>query len=78
MEYESQNVTNNGKSHLDMYLDELKLQFNYFEELDVFQYEKDHKHCFGSVANMACDISGISITIVAFESSFSIGSYIFT
>ena len=78
MEYESQNVTNNGKSHLDMYLDEPKLQFNYFEELDVLQYWKDHKHRFGSVANMACDILSIPITTVASKSSFSIGSRIFT
>lgn len=77
MEYESQNVTRNGKSHLDIYLDEPTLQLNHFEELDVLQYWKDHKHRFGSLANMACDILSIPITTVASESSFSIGARIF-
>ena len=61
-----------------MYLDKPKLQFNYFEEINVLQYWKDHKHRFRSVANMACDILSIPITTVASESSFSIGSRIFT
>ncbi|KAL3646943.1 hypothetical protein CASFOL_009487 [Castilleja foliolosa] len=74
IEFENQNVTEVGKSQLDTYLDEQKLDLQYHQKLDVLQYWKENKNRFPDLALMACDILSIPITTVASESAFSIGS----
>lgn len=63
--YENQIITNSGKSQLDLYLEEPKLEFAYYEDLDVLEYWKNHKHRYPILALMACDVLAIPITIVA-------------
>ncbi|RZB46313.1 putative AC transposase [Glycine soja] len=63
-----------GKSHLDTYLEEANLSNKYHPNLDVLQYWKDNEARFPDLSLLACDILSIQITIVAFESTFSIGS----
>ncbi|KZV17238.1 hypothetical protein F511_20769, partial [Dorcoceras hygrometricum] len=77
-EYESQTITNAGKSHLDLYLEEPKLEFAYYEDLDVLGYWMSNKHRFPTLAVMACDVLAIPITTVASESAFSIGARVLT
>ena len=74
IEYVSQNESMVGKSELDNYLDEPKLEPQFYENLDVLQYWKDHQKRFTSLSKMACDVFSIPITTVASESAFSIGS----
>ncbi|KAH7672025.1 Tam3-transposase (Ac family) protein [Dioscorea alata] len=73
-EFESQSITSAGKSQLDLYLEEPKLEFAYYEDLDVLEYWKNHKHRFPILALMAGDVLAIPITTVASESAFSIGA----
>ncbi|KAL9281330.1 putative HAT dimerization domain, ribonuclease H-like superfamily, hAT-like transposase, RNase-H [Arabidopsis thaliana] len=68
------NVVANGKSTLDMYLDEPAMNVKGFKSLDILNYWKDNGPRFGKLASMACDILSIPITTVASESSFSIGT----
>ncbi|KAH7677493.1 Tam3-transposase (Ac family) protein [Dioscorea alata] len=72
--FESQSITSAGKSQLDLYLEEPKLEFAYYEDLDVLEYWKNHKHRFPILALMASDVLTIPITTVASESAFSIGA----
>ena len=69
----SQMTSNDVQSQLDIYLDEGSYVGN---DLDVLEYWKLNKHRFPELAIMACDILSIPITIVASESSFSIGGRI--
>ncbi|CAL5194252.1 unnamed protein product [Lathyrus oleraceus] len=64
----------NGQSQLDMYLEEAVLDLDYTEHLDVLQWWKNTRHKFPELSVMARDLLSIPITIVASESSFSIGS----
>jgi len=59
---------------LDFYLEEPKLEFAYYEDLDVLEYWKNHKHRFPILALMAGDVLVILITTVASELAFSIGA----
>ncbi|XP_039119073.1 zinc finger BED domain-containing protein DAYSLEEPER-like [Dioscorea cayenensis subsp. rotundata] len=72
--FESQSITSAGKSQLDLYLEEPKLEFAHYEDLDVLEYWKNHKHRFPILALMAGDVLAIPITTVASESAFSIGA----
>ncbi|XP_075489251.1 uncharacterized protein LOC142528079 isoform X2 [Primulina tabacum] len=78
MAYESQTIRSAGKSELDLYLEELKLEFVYYQNLDVLEHWKNHKHRYPSLSLMACDILSIPITTVASESTFSIGAHVLT
>lgn len=64
---------NNGKSELDMYLEE---GFKPKTKIDVLDYWKVNVGRFPKLARMARDILSIPITTVASESTFSIGGRI--
>nr|GMD63609.1 zinc finger BED domain-containing protein RICESLEEPER 2-like [Ipomoea batatas] len=76
--YESQIITNAKKSQLDLYLEEPKLQFSGYEDLDVLEYWKNNMHRYPILALMACDVLAIPITTVISESTFSIGTHVLT
>ena len=65
-----------GKSQLDTYLEEANLSNKYHPNLDVLQYWKDNQARFPDLSLLACDILSIQITMVASESTFSIGSWV--
>ena len=64
----------NTRTHLDVYLDEKKLDRRSFRNLDVLSYWRENQARFGDLAMMARDILSIPITTVASESAFSIGA----
>ncbi|KAG6506500.1 hypothetical protein ZIOFF_031824 [Zingiber officinale] len=78
MAYKSQTITSAGKSQLDLYLEELKLEFPYYQDLDILEHWKNQKHRYPTLALMACDVLAIPITTVASESAFSIGACVLT
>ena len=65
MAYESQTITSAGKSQLDLYLEEPKLEFAYYQDLDILEHWKNQKHRYPTLALMACDVLAIPITTVA-------------
>ena len=56
-----------------MYLADSKVDISPFSDLEVLDYWKDKEHIYGDLALLARDILSIPITIVASESSFSVG-----
>lgn len=70
MAYESQTITSAGKSQLDLYLEKPKLEFAYYQDLDVLEHWKNQKHRYPILSLMACDVLAIPITTVASESAF--------
>jgi len=66
------------KTHLDIYLEEPRLNMRGNLNLDVLSCWKENQYRFGDLASMARDILSIPITIVASESAFSIGSRVLT
>ncbi|CAN6893265.1 unnamed protein product [Brassica oleracea] len=65
-----------GKSALDMYLEDPKLDMRSHPNLKVLQYWKENRYRFGALTYMAMDVLRIPITAVASESSFSICSQV--
>ncbi|XP_020217712.1 zinc finger BED domain-containing protein DAYSLEEPER [Cajanus cajan] len=78
VDYLSQNVTTNGKSELDLYLEEGNLDPKCHEKLDVLAYWRDRHDRYPNLSRMACDVLSIPITTVASESAFSLGSRVLT
>ncbi|XP_016458429.2 zinc finger BED domain-containing protein RICESLEEPER 3-like [Nicotiana tabacum] len=76
--FEDDTASSNGKSELDLYLEEPKLDLEKFQDMDVVMYWKDHSRKYPDLSVMARDILSIPITIVASESTFSIGGHVLT
>ena len=72
----NERVEDSGKSELDMYLEESRLDRK--SELDVLEYWKKLQHKYPVLSVMVRDIFSIPITTVASESSFSVGGRILT
>ncbi|KAM3361533.1 hypothetical protein P3S68_016387 [Capsicum galapagoense] len=71
--FENASVCNAGKSELTLYLEEQKLHYESFQEMDVIKYWKDNEKKYPNLFVMARDVLSIPITSVASESAFSIG-----
>ncbi|CAK8569874.1 unnamed protein product [Lathyrus sativus] len=67
-----QKISNDGKSELEIYLNEKCLDDN----VDILQYGKLNSVRFPQLPIMACKILSITITTVTYKSSFSIGGHI--
>lgn len=69
-----------GKNELDIYFDDELLELNeeHSEDFDVLLYWKFNEKKFLILSIMARDVLSIPITIVASESSFSIGGRVLT
>nr|KYP34095.1 Putative AC transposase [Cajanus cajan] len=78
VDYLSQNVTANGKSELDLDLEEGNFNPKFHEKLDVLAYRRDRHDRYPNLSQMACDVLSIPITTVASESIFSLGSQVLT
>ncbi|XP_017978252.1 PREDICTED: zinc finger BED domain-containing protein DAYSLEEPER-like [Theobroma cacao] len=76
--FQNKTISIAGKSELDVYLDEAKLDYEVFEDSDVLNYWKDNAKRFLDLSIMAQDVLSIPITTVALESAFSIGGYVLT
>ena len=67
-----------GKNELDLYLDELPIDFDDGEDFDVLNYWKTNEKRLPTLSIMARDVLSIPITTVASESAFSIGGRVLT
>ena len=70
----SQNVNVNDKSELDLYLTETPLESKNFPKFDILSYWKDRQERYPNLCRLTCEVLSIPITIVASESTFSIGA----
>lgn len=76
--FQNETISTAGKSELDIYLDEAKLNYEVFKDLDVLNYWKNNAKHFPDLSIMARDVLSIPITMVALESTFSIGGHVVT
>lgn len=67
-----------GKTALDVYLDEPPMDMATFPKLNVLRYWKTNKARFKELSRMAFDVLCIPVTTVSSESSFSAGSRVLT
>jgi len=65
-----------GRNQLDIYLDESTLDLNFTQQMDALGWWRSNSEHFTNVSLMTRDLLSILITVVAFESSFNIGSRI--
>jgi len=63
---------------LDLYLDEGNFDPSFFDKLDVLSYWRDRGDHYPNLSKMGCDVLSISITTVASEYAFSLGSHVLT
>lgn len=68
----------NTKTHLDVYLDEPRLEMKSFPDLDILSYWKENQHRLSDLASMVQEVLSIPITTVASKYAFSIGSRVLT
>ena len=68
----------NPKTHLDIYLEDPRVNRKKYPNLDVLGYWKENLHRLSDLADMARDLLTIPLTTVASESAFSIGGRILT
>ena len=76
--FQNENVVDTGKYELDIYLDEAKLDYDHYDDLDVLDYWKANAKRFPTLSIMSRDVLSIPITTVASESVFSIGGRVLT
>ncbi|CAA7042097.1 unnamed protein product [Microthlaspi erraticum] len=65
--------SNMTKSSLDLYLEEPRLEFGAFADIEVLTYWKNSGNRHGDLTALASDLLSIPITTVAAESAFSVG-----
>ncbi|XP_075099469.1 zinc finger BED domain-containing protein RICESLEEPER 3-like [Nicotiana tabacum] len=76
--FENVSASNDGKSELDIYLEEPKLDFEKFREMDIIMYWKNYSGKYPDLSVMARDVLSIPITTITSESAFSIGGRVLT
>ncbi|CAA0835577.1 Zinc finger BED domain-containing protein DAYSLEEPER [Striga hermonthica] len=76
--FESKSKRIAGKSQLDLYLEEPKFDFGFYDKLDVLGHWKGQEKRFPAHELMAWDVLAIPITSVALGSAFSIGAHVLT
>ncbi|KAF7817627.1 zinc finger BED domain-containing protein RICESLEEPER 2-like [Senna tora] len=65
-----------AKSQLDSYLEEKRIPYKQYPELDVLEFWKSNQHRYNELSLMARDILTVPITTFASELSFDIGGHI--
>ena len=66
------------KSSLELYLEEPRMDMNYYSNMDVLEHWKSQHKRYPDLSIMAFDVLSIPITTVASKSIFSIGARILT
>ncbi|KAH0705728.1 hypothetical protein KY289_010804 [Solanum tuberosum] len=69
-EFEGTLVCIAGKSELDLYLEEKKLDYQTFHEMDVIKYWKDNEKKYPDLSVMARDVLSVPFTTIALNRHF--------